>query len=203
MAPIGQVLGCDVFSKTKMCKFHRSGKCAKGKQCPWAHDASELKDAPDLRRTKICKELFSTGQCTNANCTFAHSKEEWRTIAHIANGASYKAQTNVSTPPVAVAKNLASKGNKVEQTSAMYLPVSGAEAPGQMPMSFSAGMPAFVPLPFPPPGLKDYVSYSSPSCEYPSFVREASVSDCSTTDDIQIDGNTSIAQILALSMSAK
>jgi hypothetical protein len=61
-----------------MCKFFRIGKCTKGVQCPFAHHQIELRQQPDLRCTKFCKELLETGVCNNPSCTFAHTKEELR-----------------------------------------------------------------------------------------------------------------------------
>lgn len=66
------------FSKTKMCKFFRVGKCTKGSGCQFAHQQSDLRKQPDLRCTKICQSFVDTGVCTDPRCTFAHSKEELR-----------------------------------------------------------------------------------------------------------------------------
>lgn len=66
------------FSKTKLCKFHIIGICAKGIMCPFAHNKDELKPLPDLAFTKLCKTLIQNGECTNRNCTYAHTKEELR-----------------------------------------------------------------------------------------------------------------------------
>jgi len=66
------------FSKTKLCRFNLLGICAKGLQCPFAHGSAELAPLPDLRCTKLCKQLLSTGSCTTPGCTYAHTKEELR-----------------------------------------------------------------------------------------------------------------------------
>lgn len=66
------------FSKTKMCRFELLGMCTKGTQCPFAHVCVELKPLPDLRCTKLCRELIQFGKCTNKACSYAHSKEELR-----------------------------------------------------------------------------------------------------------------------------
>mmetsp|Transcript_13194 Transcript_13194/g.37456 ORF Transcript_13194/g.37456 Transcript_13194/m.37456 type:complete len:286 (-) Transcript_13194:62-919(-) len=68
----------DACKKTKMCRFHLSGGCMKQGLCRFAHDAAELKSAPDLRRTKICQALIKSGECRDPGCTFAHSREELR-----------------------------------------------------------------------------------------------------------------------------
>lgn len=38
----------------------------------------DLKNLPDLTRTKLCKSLINTGACDDPECTYAHSKEELR-----------------------------------------------------------------------------------------------------------------------------
>lgn len=202
MAPIGQVLGHERFSKTKMCKFHQVGKCTKGGQCPWAHDPSELQVTPDLRCTKLCKELIATGKCTNAKCNFAHSKEECRTVVH------HEVQANIPQQNlVAVQKNSVSKACNVAQNPTTGVPdfvgtSLSAGAPDFVPLNFTAAKPAFVPMLSPPPGLEDCTPYSL-SSGYPNFHPEESESDSSSNDDIKIDGNTPISQILALSMVPK
>lgn len=75
------------FSKTKMCRFEILGMCTKGQQCPFAHGATELKPLPDLRCTKLCRELLQFGECHNKNCTYAHSREELRTATEKAAAA--------------------------------------------------------------------------------------------------------------------
>lgn len=69
-----------LFRKTKMCKFHILGVCAKGDGCKFAHQKEDLCPLPDLSRTKLCKTLISTGICTDPECTYAHNKEELRLL---------------------------------------------------------------------------------------------------------------------------
>jgi len=69
------------FSKTRLCRFELLGICAKGPDCPFAHGQTELKALPDLRCTKLCRELVSTGQCTTPGCSYAHTKHELRTAS--------------------------------------------------------------------------------------------------------------------------
>jgi len=66
------------FSKTKMCRFELLGMCTKGHQCPFAHGFLDLKPLPDLRCTKLCRELLQKGQCNTKNCNYAHSREVLR-----------------------------------------------------------------------------------------------------------------------------
>eukprot|EP00930_Biecheleria_cincta_P019468 TRINITY_DN1484_c0_g3_i1.p1 TRINITY_DN1484_c0_g3~~TRINITY_DN1484_c0_g3_i1.p1 ORF type:complete len:243 (-),score=46.62 TRINITY_DN1484_c0_g3_i1:523-1251(-) len=212
MAPVGQVLGRELFSKTKMCKFDRAGKCAKGRQCPWAHDPSELRTVPDLRCTKLCKELISTGRCTKADCSFAHNKEEWRTVPRAGDGVAHKILTNLSQQnPVPAVKISVSKAIDAGQISKVRVPdfvppVLSADAPGFVPMNFAAAEPAFVPMVSPPPGLQDGQQAYSPSWGYqgyPSFSPADSEFDSSSSHETKIDGDTPISQILALSLAPK
>jgi hypothetical protein len=69
----------EIFMKTKMCKFHILGMCAKGRECQFAHCMDEMNPLPDLYRTKLCKNLINTGKCDNPTCKYAHNKVELRT----------------------------------------------------------------------------------------------------------------------------
>lgn len=68
----------DIFVKTKMCRFHLLGICSKGASCPFAHENTEINPLPDLYKTKICKTLINTGKCGDADCAYAHNREELR-----------------------------------------------------------------------------------------------------------------------------
>eukprot|EP00933_Yihiella_yeosuensis_P030208 TRINITY_DN23865_c0_g1_i1.p1 TRINITY_DN23865_c0_g1~~TRINITY_DN23865_c0_g1_i1.p1 ORF type:complete len:221 (+),score=43.74 TRINITY_DN23865_c0_g1_i1:98-760(+) len=70
--------------KTKMCDFHAEGKCKYGDKCAFAHDESELQDAPDLRKTRLCRD-FINGKCKDNDCKFAHGQDELK-----ASGVCYK-----------------------------------------------------------------------------------------------------------------
>jgi len=67
-----------MFRKTKMCRFHMVGPCAKGDACNFAHSQEELEPMPDLRR--MCLTLIRTGTCDNSLCKFVHNKEELQSI---------------------------------------------------------------------------------------------------------------------------
>jgi len=68
------------FKKSQLCHYHSAGKCKSGTACPFAHDASELTQAPDLTKTSMCK-AFIAGNCDNSSdeCKFAHGEEDLRT----------------------------------------------------------------------------------------------------------------------------
>mmetsp|Transcript_53741 Transcript_53741/g.138443 ORF Transcript_53741/g.138443 Transcript_53741/m.138443 type:complete len:386 (-) Transcript_53741:273-1430(-) len=74
----GEERHADIFTKTKMCKFHLLGLCSKGSSCHFAHTRDDLNPLPDLYRTKLCKSLINTGQCNDAVCKYAHNREELR-----------------------------------------------------------------------------------------------------------------------------
>mmetsp|Transcript_134555 Transcript_134555/g.287898 ORF Transcript_134555/g.287898 Transcript_134555/m.287898 type:complete len:363 (-) Transcript_134555:185-1273(-) len=67
------------FHKTKICSFWERGCCLRGNACTYAHGDPELINPPDLRKTKLCRELMSTGECSRmADCPFAHNRYELR-----------------------------------------------------------------------------------------------------------------------------
>lgn len=69
-----------MFSKTRACRFYVVGKCIKGEDCPYAHNPVELRQVPDLRCTRMCRDLVHKGFCNDTACTFAHAKSELRSI---------------------------------------------------------------------------------------------------------------------------
>eukprot|EP00747_Dinoflagellata_sp_TGD_P151881 gnl/TRDRNA2_/TRDRNA2_177249_c0_seq3.p1 gnl/TRDRNA2_/TRDRNA2_177249_c0~~gnl/TRDRNA2_/TRDRNA2_177249_c0_seq3.p1 ORF type:complete len:552 (-),score=153.37 gnl/TRDRNA2_/TRDRNA2_177249_c0_seq3:101-1756(-) len=98
------------FLKTKLCKFHIVGKCQAGEACHFAHSTDELHALPEgletrdanarkavkkddekqsnkscasltsKYRTQLCMKLIKTGKCDEPNCTYAHSREELRSV---------------------------------------------------------------------------------------------------------------------------
>jgi len=67
------------FQKTLFCKFFAEGRCKMGAHCRYAHDAEDLRDAPDLTKTSLCRP-YMKGRCskTSAACPFAHGMRELR-----------------------------------------------------------------------------------------------------------------------------
>mmetsp|Transcript_57792 Transcript_57792/g.102601 ORF Transcript_57792/g.102601 Transcript_57792/m.102601 type:complete len:225 (+) Transcript_57792:77-751(+) len=65
------------MKKTRMCDFHKQGRCKYGTECAFAHDESELTSAPDLRKTRLCR-AFLQGGCNDKDCKFAHGESELR-----------------------------------------------------------------------------------------------------------------------------
>jgi hypothetical protein len=65
------------LKKTKFCMYHLQGLCQFGDSCSFAHTCAELQDAPDLRKTRLCKTV-ATGHCGNPECSFAHTEDELR-----------------------------------------------------------------------------------------------------------------------------
>lgn len=62
-----------------MCKYALINKCDRGENCTFAHDISELRIKPDMRKTKLCKS-YILGKCTDQNCIYAHSVSELREV---------------------------------------------------------------------------------------------------------------------------
>ena len=67
--------------------------CKKGDDCPFAHSQSELREKPNLHKTKLCQTFIEgkiafvrphihnkiEGKCPKGNnCCFAHGEEELR-----------------------------------------------------------------------------------------------------------------------------
>jgi len=91
--------------KTKMCRFHVTGNCFKGKACNFAHNSAEVKPVPDLFRTKLCPVLIDTGSCEDDRCTFAHNKEQLRNFPR--EGGDRRRRSTMSAKTAAVSTGLA------------------------------------------------------------------------------------------------
>ncbi len=49
-----------MFFKTKMCPHIEDGQCTRGPTCNYAHSQEELREVPNLKKTKLC-QLFASG----------------------------------------------------------------------------------------------------------------------------------------------
>ncbi|CAJ1351613.1 unnamed protein product [Effrenium voratum] len=77
---IGRSILTAKMKKTRMCDFHKEGRCKYGSDCAFAHDESELQKAPDLKKTRLCR-AFLQRKCNDADCKFAHGEQELRGMA--------------------------------------------------------------------------------------------------------------------------
>jgi len=67
------------FFKTKVCPLNSLNICTKGDNCPFAHSEDELREKPNLAKTKLCESFLETGYCKNGDqCSFAHGENELR-----------------------------------------------------------------------------------------------------------------------------
>jgi len=67
--------------KTRLCIYRVQGSCRLGSKCSFAHDVSDVLNAPNLHKTQICV-AYEQGNCKNKHCTFAHGQEELRQSPH-------------------------------------------------------------------------------------------------------------------------
>lgn len=51
------------ISKTKICIHNLSGRCTRGERCSFAHSMTELKEPPDLYKTRLCISWGANGSC--------------------------------------------------------------------------------------------------------------------------------------------
>eukprot|EP00931_Biecheleriopsis_adriatica_P056358 TRINITY_DN3339_c0_g1_i1.p1 TRINITY_DN3339_c0_g1~~TRINITY_DN3339_c0_g1_i1.p1 ORF type:complete len:283 (-),score=27.67 TRINITY_DN3339_c0_g1_i1:52-900(-) len=118
---------------TKLCKFFAEGKCDRGSLCTFAHTTDEVRDQPDLTKTRLCKDFMKLGRCDEgAACKFAHGREEMQNRREaLANFAS-------STPPGHRQGKAALKRDPTPCVPAsMAAEVQGVHAPGAAAMSQS------------------------------------------------------------------
>jgi len=59
--------------------------CERGNFCTFAHGDQEMRNKPDMSKTKICPEIQKKGICLKGDsCTYAHEENELK-INPIAN----------------------------------------------------------------------------------------------------------------------
>jgi len=60
------------FLKTSLCIKAMEGKCRRGQACQFAHSQEDIRQRPNLDKTKLCVKK----SCTDPGCKFAHSRGE-------------------------------------------------------------------------------------------------------------------------------
>lgn len=77
------------FKSTELCKFFQMNNCSRGRDCNFAHNLGDLKEKPDLWKTKLCADFMMSGACRSAElCRFAHGKGQLRSEEPQGNAAS-------------------------------------------------------------------------------------------------------------------
>mmetsp|Transcript_51261 Transcript_51261/g.122885 ORF Transcript_51261/g.122885 Transcript_51261/m.122885 type:complete len:204 (+) Transcript_51261:83-694(+) len=67
--------------QTQLCAFFSQGRCTRGSRCTFAHGIAELRQRPDLYKTKLCASYSLWKQCPyGEDCTHAHGQEELRSV---------------------------------------------------------------------------------------------------------------------------
>eukprot|EP00429_Kryptoperidinium_foliaceum_P071278 CAMPEP_0176071330 /NCGR_PEP_ID=MMETSP0120_2-20121206/35626_1 /TAXON_ID=160619 /ORGANISM="Kryptoperidinium foliaceum, Strain CCMP 1326" /LENGTH=258 /DNA_ID=CAMNT_0017404985 /DNA_START=78 /DNA_END=854 /DNA_ORIENTATION=+ len=70
-----------LYEKTQLCKYFSRGHCFLGKSCRFAHGQEQLRQQPDLFKTRLCADYMRSGGCRNgASCKFAHGRQELRSL---------------------------------------------------------------------------------------------------------------------------
>jgi len=107
------------MKKTKLCDFHKEGRCKYGASCAFAHSSDELNDMPDLRKTRICR-AFTQGNCSNLDCKFAHGAEELKISElsyreqHSANGENPGGAVSMAVPKMRLKRRLRQRLKKAK-----------------------------------------------------------------------------------------
>eukprot|EP00931_Biecheleriopsis_adriatica_P025046 TRINITY_DN15477_c0_g2_i2.p1 TRINITY_DN15477_c0_g2~~TRINITY_DN15477_c0_g2_i2.p1 ORF type:complete len:214 (+),score=33.62 TRINITY_DN15477_c0_g2_i2:89-730(+) len=87
-----------VLQSTKLCKFYAAGKCKRGEACTFAHCTEQIRDQPDLSKTKLCAAFKRSGRCSQGtNCKFAHGNHDRRLVL---GGQVLSAQRNPAPPSI-------------------------------------------------------------------------------------------------------
>mmetsp|Transcript_51194 Transcript_51194/g.111120 ORF Transcript_51194/g.111120 Transcript_51194/m.111120 type:complete len:242 (+) Transcript_51194:51-776(+) len=98
------------FFKTRLCAFNMGGNCARGARCTFAHSAVQLMKQPELKCTKICRNVSTKAGCSwGDSCRFAHCSQrplpKMASLYPMLEAASQKPK--VQAPPIAsVGENL-------------------------------------------------------------------------------------------------
>jgi len=121
--------------------------CTRGAACAFAHGEHELKQVPDLTRTKPCPTLLRTGVCNEPQCAFAHQKEEIRrfpanSYSNRVSGAADGHERMANSRSMYTADPLQCERQVVEQDTRPKMEPKAA-----------AWMPHYQPLPPPSPSM--------------------------------------------------
>lgn len=74
------------IQKTRLCVHLTRGRQCHKQNCMFAHSTNELRQRPNLFRTKLCRVFNETGLCENGDeCRFAHGLQELRHVSFIMN----------------------------------------------------------------------------------------------------------------------
>uniref|UniRef100_A0A0G4HPE5 C3H1-type domain-containing protein n=1 Tax=Chromera velia CCMP2878 TaxID=1169474 RepID=A0A0G4HPE5_9ALVE len=123
--------------KTTICKFALQGKCTKGAECRFAHHISELRQKPDLKKTRLCYKWLC-GQCQDSTCKYAHGEMELQTkkdpdgaVLPVSSAKGHAQGVSVTHPISAVAGGLvvACQANRAECSQSGASNSSGDEGP--------------------------------------------------------------------------
>ncbi|PHJ22587.1 zinc finger (ccch type) motif-containing protein [Cystoisospora suis] len=72
----------DQFFRIKLCPKYVRGLCRKGSRCSYAHTEEQLRDVPNLWKTKLCSAYRFGKTCPlEEACPYAHGEEELRSTA--------------------------------------------------------------------------------------------------------------------------
>lgn len=78
--PTGEVSFPRIFRKTRFCRYFPG--CVRGDACPFAHSFDELREQPDLKKTKLCKMWLQNRCPLECNrCPFAHGRRNLSRLA--------------------------------------------------------------------------------------------------------------------------
>ena len=62
----------EMHKKTRLCKFFAAGSCTRGNSCASAHGSCQLRDKPNLSKTRLCADFLEHGRCMRGEaCSFA------------------------------------------------------------------------------------------------------------------------------------
>eukprot|EP01053_Blabericola_migrator_P000266 Blabericola_migrator_1__265@NODE_106_length_14174_cov_318_190118_g94_i0_p6_GENE_NODE_106_length_14174_cov_318_190118_g94_i0NODE_106_length_14174_cov_318_190118_g94_i0_p6_ORF_typecomplete_len347_score54_88zfCCCH/PF00642_24/1_3e06zfCCCH/PF00642_24/2_3e07zfCCCH_3/PF15663_5/3e07Torus/PF16131_5/0_00052Torus/PF16131_5/0_05zf_CCCH_4/PF18345_1/0_0071zf_CCCH_4/PF18345_1/0_0053zfCCCH_4/PF18044_1/0_88zfCCCH_4/PF18044_1/0_025zfCCCH_2/PF14608_6/5_1zfCCCH_2/PF14608_6/2_9Gal11_ABD1/PF18535_1/0_14_NODE_106_leng len=127
--------------KTKLCRWMSQGRCEKGAECSFAHSESELRECPDLTKTRMCASFEQRGTCgAGDKCRFAHTEDELRGTDDLFGGEisprTSMGNKTLTSPPVASPGKSASHntmmGSTGSETGALEPTLLGGQSPASL-----------------------------------------------------------------------